>query len=352
MHSLYNNLTKYIKISLIIIVILLLIYKLYLPIIKISLPFVTSLIIAYLLSPAVKYLNSKKIPIFWGVIIIYTFIIIGLTFIISYLYPVLYRSFEELIIRMPLIFEKYSFLINEMIIRYEISNLPYSIKNILNQNISDVLNSINKSLSHIVRLIESIASNLFYILLIPFITFYFLKDGDYLKSKLVSVIPSKYREDSIVTWYQIDLILKKFIRGELLVGFIVGTLTATGMYLVGVKYPLILGIIAGVTNIIPYLGPFIGIVPSILVALVESPVLAIKATLVFIIIQQIEAGIISPKIVGNYVGLHPITIIFVLLFAEQLFGLAGMFFAVPVTLVFLVILDKVLSMITNTVNEN
>lgn len=342
MNVLNANIIRVIKHVLILTVILYIIYKLYIPIINISFPFLASLIIAYLLSPLVDYLNKKQKSRILSILLVYLIILILLCLLFSYLIPIFYSNLIELINKTPVIIEQYRIIESEFTIRYQLSNLPESIKFGISQNIEGLSRLLNNSVSGMLSALGSIVSNVVYIFLIPFITFYFLKDKEYLKEKLALIIPRKYRDDAIVTWYQIDLVLKRFIRGEMFVAVIVGTLATIGLYFMGIRFPFILGFIAGITNIIPYVGPFLGAIPAVLVALVESPIMVLKVGLIFFLIHQLESGIISPKIVGSYVGLHPVTIIFVILLWEQLFGIIGMFFAVPVTSIIVVIFNRLI----------
>lgn len=341
------NIDRYInyrtaKVCLLLIILIAVIILALRPILNISFPFLISLILSYFLSPIINILIKKGFKRISSIIITYIFTMIFLGILSYSIFPMFYKSLGEMIKSLPAISEMIRIILSEITIRYQISDLPDGIKESINQNINNITELINIAFLMIFEGIGVILSNIFFIVLIPFITFYMLNDSKYLKEKVLMYIPSNFRTDSLLTWYQTDLILKRFIRGELIIALIVGTLTATGMYAIGVKYSLVLGFIAGVTNLIPYLGPFIGVTPSILVALMESPILALKAVFVFFLIQQVESGIISPKIVGKSVGLHPITIIFIILLFEQFFGLIGMFFAVPITSVIIVIYNRII----------
>ena len=337
------NYFKYIKNFIFVIILIIVIYLIYMPLIKVSIPFITSLIIAYLLSPIVKFLMSKKLSKILSILIIYIVFFITTISLLKYLLPLFYSNINELFVSNPTIIDKYKLLVNEFIIKYDVSNLPDSLKQGISQNIKYISTFFNSIIIDTLSTFSWIIANIFYIALIPFITFYFLKDGEELKEKLTYVIPVIIRDDAIVTWYRVDLVLKRFIRGEMTIALIVGVLTWSGMYIIGVKFSLVLGFIAGVTNIIPYLGPFLGVIPCLIVAFIQSPLLALKAGFIFFIIQQLEAGIISPKIVGKCVGMHPVTVIFILLFWEKFFGIWGMFFAVPLTSIIIVIFEAIIN---------
>jgi len=140
-------------------------------------------------------------------------------------------------------------------------------------------------------------------------------------------------------------ILSCFIQGQLLTALIIGIMETVALAIIGVKYSPILGFIGGISNIIPYFGPFIGAIPSVAVALIDSPVKAFWTVVAFLVIQQIDNAFISPKIIEGRLGLHPITTILAVLAGGEFFGIIGMLVAVPVTAVLKVILKRLIEAI-------
>ena len=130
---------------------------------------------------------------------------------------------------------------------------------------------------------------------------------------------------------EMDNSLGSFIRGQLLISAIVGILIAVGLSIMGVDFALIIGLIAGIFNIVPYFGPIIGAVPAVVFALLKSPLTAVYVVLLFAVVNQVESSIISPNILGEHVGLHPVTVIFSIISGGYLFGILGVILAVPVT---------------------
>lgn len=168
------------------------------------------------------------------------------------------------------------------------------------------------------------------LVVIPIITFYFLNDKNYFIKKTYLTIPKKYRQDAKRLGKEIDRALGEFIRGRIIVAIFVGVSTTILLLVLRVDFALLIGMIAGAVDIIPYFGPVIGIIPAAFFALLESPVKALWVVLIFIGIQQIENNIISPKVIGEGMGIHPITIILSLIIGGGIFGILGMVFAVPV----------------------
>ncbi|MGI6226820.1 MAG: AI-2E family transporter, partial [Peptococcales bacterium] len=203
--------------------------------------------------------------------------------------------------------------------------------------------------NYIITIIASIVEGFFYfftkiidLILAPILAFYLLKDFDNIKDGILQLIPADYRKDLINLGQQMDKVLKNFFRGHLIVALIVGLLTTIGLSWVGMEFALVLGLVAGVFNIIPYFGPLFGIIPAVSLALLESKKKALLVFLVMTLIQQVEGNIVTPKIMGKSVGLHPLIIILVLLAGGHLFGIVGMIFAVPVTGIIKVLLSFII----------
>jgi predicted PurR-regulated permease PerM len=193
----------------------------------------------------------------------------------------------------------------------------------------------------LVFLKNAFASTLSFILallgyvLTPIYLFYFLKDAQQMKRVLRELTPERYRQRFVEKSGEIDEILSSFVRGQLSVCAILAVLYSIGLYFIGIDLAIATGTLAGITFIIPYFGTIIGIFFSMTLAALKfhdflHPLLCLGW---FGIVQGIEGGIITPRIVGEKVGLHPVVTILVLLIGGQLFGILGMLLAVPVSAV-------------------
>jgi predicted PurR-regulated permease PerM len=123
--------------------------------------------------------------------------------------------------------------------------------------------------------------------------------------------------------------LSAYIRGQIFVAICIGVLLFIGYLIIGLDYALLLAIIAMVTNVVPYLGPIIAIIPAIIIAFITSPFMLVKLAIVWAVVQLLEGKVISPQIMGRSLDIHPITVIFVILTAGNLFGIIGIILAVP-----------------------
>ncbi len=168
-------------------------------------------------------------------------------------------------------------------------------------------------------------------LVIPFWMFYILHDASQVKKGVVGVFPESVRADILAVTGLVDDVLSAYIRGQFLLMLFVGGLATVALLIIGVPYALILGLIAGIFEALPVVGPILGAVPAVLVALLSSPISAVYAAAAFFAIQQIENLFLVPRISGKSVKLHPAVVMVVLVLGNQLAGFAGMLLAVPVT---------------------
>ena len=171
--------------------------------------------------------------------------------------------------------------------------------------------------------------------IIPLYLYYFLLDLPKLRDSIREMVPARYRQGVDRRGNEIREILAAFVRGQLLVCLILALLYSAGLYAIGIDLALVIGSLAGITFIIPYVGTILGIILSTLMALLKfhdllHPFLCLGW---FLVVQALEGSIITPRVVGNKVGLHPIITIIALLIGGQLFGILGMIGAVPVTAV-------------------
>lgn len=332
---------KIIKIVILLSFFLALIYflKLIFPIIT---PFLIALIMAYLLDPLVDYLEEKGINRTWGILFIYFTLIIGIAAAIFYGLPRIIVELNKFIETIPLYAAQIQEYITGFQRDYSRVSIPDSIREITDETIKNIEDRLISIVKSTVQGLVFFLSKIFDIILAPILAFYLLKDFDNIKNWLLQLIPAGYRKDIVILGQQMDKVLKSFFRGHLIVAFIVGLFTTIGLSLIGMEFALVLGLVAGVFNIIPYFGPLFGIVPAVAFALLQSKKMAVYVLVIMTLIQQIEGNIISPKILGKSVGLNPLMIILVLLAGGHLFGIVGMIFAVPVTGILKVLITFIL----------
>lgn len=174
-----------------------------------------------------------------------------------------------------------------------------------------------------------VSGQFFLLILVPFIAFYILKDIDYLKKTFWSFVPKKWREQTRDFLFNVEQSLGNYIRGQLTVCALVGIISMVFFWLIKIDYPLLLGSIIGITNVIPYFGPIIGVVPAAIIASQTSVKMIIFVVLFVFFLQFLEGNILSPYIVGKSLQMHPLLIIFSILIGGEIGGVLGLIMAVP-----------------------
>ena len=306
-----------------------------------SLPVVFSFLFYYLLRPVVQLLGQVKIPKYLAILMIYLLLGFFLIIFFAYLGPILAEQVSALADLSMDTFEsikKSSHAVN--LYGYEV-NVGKEIKQKIFSFIQQATSVISKNFVTIFSFVTHLAVTL---LVIPFIVFYLLKDDHLIASGLEKMIPKKVRFECSKILKNIDSTLSDYINGLVIISFALGVLLFIGYLIVGLKYALVLSVIALVLNTIPFLGPFLAISPALLISISGGPVMMLKVIAVFVIVQQIESNVISPLIIGHRLHIHPLTIILILIAAGSLYGLIGLLFATPMYAIAKVIIGNLYKM--------
>ena len=295
-------------------------------------PFFYALILAYLINPLVRWLARHKIPRLLAIILVFLLILgiltgLGIAFI-----PRLASDIAVLVRDIP---DTVKFITNfiDDFREGRLAFLPDFVFDFfdIDEELKKIGQLVRDSLDNLYSLLISSTGTLLDIVMTPLIAFYYLKDKDRIIKTIMSPFSSDLRLKIRSISGDIDKVLGGFIRGQLIVALFVGILTGVGCAIIGLPHALTIGLIAGLTNIIPYFGPWIGGIIPVILALMEKPILALWVVILIVIVQQIESNLLSPQIMSHSVGLHPLLVIFSILFFGHLFGIAGMIFGVPLT---------------------
>lgn len=211
---------------------------------------------------------------------------------------------------------------NDVDIEKQIDKLNISYGGLIQQ----FINGLSTSLGSIVG---GIASTAMLVVTVPFILFYMLKDGHRLVPNVQRFFPENRRTQMVELLAEMNKTLSNYISGQAIECIFVATGTFIGYLLIGLDYAFLFGMLAGVTNLIPYLGPYLGLLPAVAVSIFHSPVQALLCCVVVLVVQQIDGNIIYPNVIGKSLQIHPLTIILILLVAGNIAGLLGIFLGVP-----------------------
>ncbi|PQD94765.1 AI-2E family transporter [Pradoshia eiseniae] len=206
---------------------------------------------------------------------------------------------------------------------------------------TDYLESFSKKISsNAITIFSTITSALTIIVIVPFIVFYFLKDGHKLKPYLLRHIPQSVEAEGAKILADVDKTLSTYIVGQFIIALADGAMMYIGYLIIGLENALIFAIFATLLTVIPFLGPFLGIIPALISSFLVSPFMALKVLILMIIVQQIEGHLITPQVMGKRLDIHPLTVIFLLLVAGSLYGFVGILIAIPAYSVLKVIFNN------------
>ncbi|HFU4488553.1 AI-2E family transporter [Streptococcus suis] len=180
------------------------------------------------------------------------------------------------------------------------------------------------------NLISTASQIIVSILIMPFILFYLLRDGNQVKGNIIKFLPTKWRSPIGQVLTDVNSQLANYVRGQVTVAMIVAFMFSVMFSIIGLNYPITLGIVAGFLNLIPYLGSFLAMIPAVILGIIAGPFMLIKVLIVFMVEQTIEGRFVTPLIIGSSLSIHPITILFVLLTAGQMYGVLGVLLGIPI----------------------
>jgi len=300
----------------------------------VGLPIILAGVLYYLMNPLVDLLEAKyHVRRTWTIIGLFIIILGLIVWGIVALIPIIRTQTLGIINDWPTYWHNASNELNHWLNDPKLSVFRDQLDQ-WNTNASKLLSGkVTKYLTGTVSSITSVVSTLTTVVIglitMPFILFYLLKDGHQLPKYLAKFIPTKGRTSFLQVLTEINMQVSNYIRGQLTVAFFVAVMFAIGYWIIGLKFALTLGIAAGILNLIPYLGSFLAMVPSVVIALVISPWMLVKVLIVFVIEQTIEGRVISPLVLGSSLAIHPVTILIVLLASGKIFGLMGVIFGIP-----------------------
>ena len=289
-----------------------------------------ALMLAYFFDPLYKFLLNKRAPKVLAIIIVFGIIIALLILTIFFLIPSVINQLNILYKEIPNFIENYQNLI--LSIKPQLSKFinPADVEILLKENLSELQKGVlGFSQSIIIYLSNIVSSITFGIVIVPLILFYLMRDLVIFKENLYIFVSGENKKEFKEVLEKIDHIISGFIRGRIIVCFIVGTLIGTGLYFLNLKFALIIGIVSGVFNFIPYLGPIVGVILALIFALGNPWWSLLMIVILFVLVNQLEAIYLNPNILGKGLGLHPLTVILSILICGQLLGILGVLVAVP-----------------------
>ncbi|RGB65032.1 MULTISPECIES: AI-2E family transporter [Oscillospiraceae] len=311
-------------------------------------PFIIGFVLAYILCPILNAIERLLARLTGErlrrgtrrvicLILTYIVTIIVLTIFFWIVIPQIVSSVTSIAVQIPGWMTSVEAFANDIIAKYDLYNLPTStlqqIMKAFEQVLSSVTGVLTDAIPHVWKATLSVTTGVLNFILGIIISIYMLLSKErffaQIKKLMNALIPSPVVQKILDITHQSHEIFSGFISGKLLDSLIIGVLCFCGMNLFQMPYAMLISVIVGVTNIIPYFGPFIGAIPSILILLMVEPVTALWFALFVLLLQQLDGNVIGPKILGDSTGLSAFWVVFSITVFGSLLGLVGMFIGVP-----------------------
>lgn len=311
-------------------------------------PFLAAALLAYLGDPLVDRMEAKGLPRTAAVVVMFVLLLSVMAGLVLLLVPALQHQLVALAKALPTYVDwaqtnlapwlSKTFGVDASILDW--SSLKSTAKTTAQQHWSQfggAAGGIMSWLSSSGMALMSVVANL---VLIPVVTFYLLRDWDCLVLRLRGLLPRKWEPTAVQLATDSDAVLGSFLRGQLLVMLALGTIYSLGLWWVGLELALIIGLVAGLVSFVPYLGFIIGIVLAGIAAIMQfhEAYYLLLVLAVFGVGQALEGMLLTPMLVGDKIGLHPVSVIFAVMAGGQLFGFVGVMLALPAAAVIMVLL--------------
>lgn len=323
-------------------------------------PFWAALLIAYFLRPIVDWIDGtihrllmhgkyQKMVRYFSIFLAYVFVIGCIILVINFIIPQLTQSITELTASVPVIYDRLADYLMGLQDRYpdlDMTALVQKLQNMVPDLVNFGTNIVGNGLVMIYSLSISVVRMVINVLLAIMISVYMIASEDFFREqakRLVYAVFNEKKGNAICnTCKECNAIFSAFLLSKALDSLIIGCLCCMIMSIIGLPYAVLLSVIVGITNMIPYFGPFIGAIPGVLIYLCLKPMDAIIFAIMILILQQFDGLVLGPRLLGQSTGLNPIWVIFAITVGGAYFGVIGMFIGVPVVAVLAYLLNKLI----------
>lgn len=288
-------------------------------------------------SPVVDSLEKQKIPRLAGTIIVYLFMLAILVAFSFLIFPPLAAQVTNIANNAPDIINSLMPLYNKIV---DFSYHQTNIINLIQQSLQSLSSQVGNLGTNFVSATLGVFSGIVSVLVIAILLFYLLLEKNSFAKSVVYFLPKSKQNYYLRVANKISLKWGDWFRGQILISIVMGIVVGIGLKIIGVPYALTLGVIAAFTEFIPVLGPILGAIPAVIIALTVNPWIGLIVLIFYIVVQQLENYILVPKIMQKTVGLSPVVIILAILIGGQLFGLLGVLLAIPIAAGLMVIFTE------------
>ncbi len=299
--------------------------------------FVAAIMLASLIDPFADWFTRKRIPRGLAVLIVYTILISVMSLIFVLLIPVVAEQSVQMISNLSLSYTD----ITEPLMRFQALSEANGFADSFTKSLSTIQSSISDSVGGIFTTVKGFFGSLAALLIVLVLAFYMVVEEDNMRKYFKSLAPLEYQPYIAQLMTKMQKKIGAWLRAQFILGLFVGGGVYIGLKLIGVEYALLLALIAGILEIIPYVGPIISLVPALIIAFAQSPLIGALTLILYLVIQQIENNVLVPKIMQKITGLNPIISIAALLVGVKVGGVVGAILAIPLATMAMVAVEDI-----------
>jgi predicted PurR-regulated permease PerM len=297
---------------------------------------VIAVLLAYFMYGPVRWLRNRRVPRGLAILLVFLGIVVVIGGLVALITPVMYNEAADFAKDVPALLADIEAKLNAAMERafpgggqqFAFNDAVMQAVENLRQNLPQTLQS---SFAFVSKTLNSSITFLLGLILIPLMCYYFLVDAEKFKNSFKKLFPHTYNERIETTFSMMNVMLGNYVRAQITLSFIMALLVTVGLSAFGVKYALLLGLLAGFAELIPMIGPVIGFFPAALIALSASPVKLLLVVILYAGLHLLENNVLVPRIMGKNMDLHPLTVIIAMMIGAQVMGLLGILIALPAT---------------------
>ncbi|WP_102693655.1 AI-2E family transporter [Rummeliibacillus pycnus] len=293
----------------------------------IFIPLLAGGILYYVTEPIQRFLEKRKFPRWASILSIIVLLCLVVYAFIAIVVPPINDQINNLVKTTPTLAKELSDMIDYILKNRE--NFPDQLNDTINKVTSSIQDYAVFTSKFLVQLISGIVSGAFVLILVPFFFIYMLKDHEKFAPTIYNLFSGSRRQWVKKTLKEIDDVLRSYIQGQLLISLILAIIIFIGFKIIGLEYALLLALFAFFMNMVPFIGPWIALVPAVIVGLLHDPMQAVWVCVVTLVAQQIDSNFITPNVMGKTLDIHPLTVITIILAAGNIAGFVGILLGVP-----------------------
>lgn len=287
--------------------------------------FLAAGILAYILYRPALWMERRGFQRVWAILLIYLILLIIIGSMLWFSIPGLMTELNHLAALLP----EYQMRLEGVSRQFDGMQLPGRLNDITAQFAGRLEDNIYRALERMGASLYNLLGKAILIVFAPIMAFYIMRDWDHIKQVTANFFPPVTRRELGSLMVKIDTVIMEYGKGYLMISALVGLMIGTAAYSIGIPYPVLIGLIGGLGELVPFFGPFLGGIPAVGLALTHSLNDALYMLVALVVIQQVESNIITPRIIGERVGIHPLFLVFALLAGGKLMGFWGLLVAVP-----------------------